>query len=77
MLSFAERERMRRPGRETVRLGVIAAITDEGLYQVQFDGASAASGKGYPAIKTGNVISEGDRVACMRVRGSYIILGAY
>lgn len=69
--------RGRRTGGETVRLGSVTGITEDGLIQVQFDGASETSGKGYPGLRSGAIPAVGDRVACIRTRGSYIVLGAY
>lgn len=60
-----------------VRLGTVASVTEDGLYTMLFDGETAASGKGYPAIETGITLAEGDRAAAIRVRGSYLILGKY
>jgi hypothetical protein len=57
--------------------GDVLGITEDGLVQVQFDGASEASGKGYPSLLVGSGPAVGDRVACIRTRGSYIVLGAY
>lgn len=76
MLSYTNKERLRRPLRDPIRLGAVVGITEDGLVQVQFDGASEASGKGYPVLQ-GQPVAVGDRVACVRTRGSYIILGAY
>lgn len=76
-LSHTEREQTRGREQESVRLGIITGTTEDGLYLVRFDGADAASGKGYPALVTGYTLTTNDRVACMRVRGSYIILGKY
>ena len=58
-----------------VRLGVVSEITEAGLYVILFDGATVTSGKGYPAIQTGSPAAVGDRVACIRARGSYIVMG--
>lgn len=69
--------RGRRAGGESIRLGAVTGITEDGLIQVQFDGAAEASGKGYPALQTGADPAVGDRVACIRTRGSYIVLGKF
>ena len=61
--------------REAVRLGAVTEITEDGLYVILFDGSDAPSGKGYPAILTGIPPGVGDRVACIRARGSYIVMG--
>jgi len=75
MLTQAKRNQKKNNGTFSVRLAVIAGTDGNGLFTVRFDGDEASSGKGYPAILTGYTLTEGDRVACVRVRGSYIILG--
>lgn len=78
MMNYQEKQKIQTPAdKEPVRMGVISERTEDGLYLVQFDGETEASGKPYPALYTGYTPAAGDRVACLRARGSYIILGKY
>lgn len=74
MLSYQEKQQLL-PQKEveTVRLGYIVSSTDAG-YTVRFDGEDESSGKAYPAIVS-VVLSAGDRVVCIAVRGSWVVLG--
>lgn len=75
MLTKTEKQKNKNAEEFSVRLAVIAGTAENGLFTVRFDGAETSSGKGYPAILTGYAMAVGDRVACMRVSGSYVILG--
>lgn len=78
MLNYQGKEKLRKREKaaEPVRLGVVGEVKPGGC-TVRFDGEETASGKVYPAIYTGVSLVPGDRIACLRARGSYIILGKY
>lgn len=77
-MNYQEAQELQSTRRYTyIRLGEIVEVTEDGRYRILFDGEKAASTKSYTAIRTGYEMLAGDRVACARVSGSWLILGSY
>ncbi len=77
-MNYQESQKLQSSGRSTyIRLGEITEVTADGRYRILFDGEPNASSKAYTALRTGYELLVGDRVACARVSGSWLILGSY
>ena len=61
---------------DTIRLGAVQTVAEDGRCQILFDGEAVASGKLYPVMNNAGLYV-GDRVACLAVKGSYIVVGRY
>lgn len=77
-MNYQESQKLQSSGRSTyIRLGTVEEVSEDGRCRIKFDGEEKASGKFYLALRTGVEILAGDRAACARVSGSWLILGTY
>lgn len=56
-------------------LATVSSVDSSGVKLI-FDGQTAASQKKYKLLKTGSQLSANDRVICMKMSGTYVVLGA-
>lgn len=55
-------------------IGTAADVSSSGV-KILFDGQSEATEKRYKQINTGAALQAGDRIAVMKISGSYVVLG--
>lgn len=63
-------------GMPLFRLGIISETAEDGRCGILFDGETEASGKLYAVLRTGADLAAGDRVLCLAVSGSWVVLGS-
>lgn len=56
-------------------LATVAGVNSSGVL-ITLDGESAAMTKRYKQLKTGETLSVGNRVAVIKISGTFIVLGA-
>lgn len=56
-------------------LATVSAVDSNGVNLI-FDGQTASSQKKYKLMKTGSQLAANDRVVCMKMSGTYVVLGA-